>query len=170
MNEQQTTETIHLQSLWPLVADDAVDRAMNTIIPEAERLVRDLFERYRKDHKLERSQFTNLVTVALETNSVGVVLDYVRYQIGRDTSGKGWRIPLGQTSFGAQLLEQLEGLRQRAGGLIDGAIRDFRDFRIEPSNRATEEMQVWMTLVRRYIGSLHRNFVYYEAKYKEGQP
>lgn len=154
MNEQQISEIVYQQSLWQLVADDAVDRAMNTLIPQAERLIEDLF---RYPHRMERSQFTNLVTTALETNSVAVVLDYVRYQMGRDSRAESWRI--GQPSFGAQLLEQLEGLRQMAGGLIDNAIRQHG---IKPQDQTTEEKRLWMLLVRRFIGSLHRNFVYYQ--------
>jgi len=141
------------------VADDAVDRAMNTLIPQAERLIEDLF---RYPHQMERHQLTNLVAVALETESVAVVLDYVRYQIGRDSKAETWR--KGQPSFGSQLLEQLEELRRRAGGLIDEAIRQYG---IEPPDRQAEEERLWMLLVRRFVGSLHRSFVYYEARRKE---
>ncbi len=157
MSANQTTEMAGQQSLWPLVADDAVDEAMNRLIPQAENLIKDLF---RYPHRMERHQFTNLVTTALETKSVAVVLDYVRYQIGRDSGGNAWRI--GQPSFGAQLLEQLEGLRQTSGGLIDRAIRQYG---IKPEDEKAERERLWMLLVRRFVGSLHRHFVYYkEAK------
>ncbi len=148
-------------SLWLLVADDVVDRAMNTLIPQAKSLIEDLF---RYPHRMERNQLTNLVTVSLETNSVAVVLDYVRYQMGRDSKAETWRI--GHPSFGSKLLEQLEELRRMASGLIEEAIRLFG---IEPPDRNAEEDRLWMLLVRRFVGALQRNFVYYEALAKEGK-
>jgi len=161
MNTNQTNEASRKHTLWPLVADDIVDQAMNSLIPQAKSLIEDLF---RYPHRMERSQLTNLVAVSLETNSVAVVLDYVRYQMGRDSKAETWR--KGHPSFGSQLLEQLEGLRQRAGGLIDDAVRQYK---IEPPDRAAEEEHLWMVLVRRFVGALHRNFVYYDAKAKEGK-
>jgi hypothetical protein len=165
MNEKEISEITPQHSLWPLVADDAVDRAMNTIIPQAENLIEDLF---RYPHQMERHQLTNLVSVALETNSVPLVLDYIRYQIGRDNRSTSWRI--GQPSFGSQLLEQLEVLRQRAGGLMDEASGKYS---IKPQNKSDEEARIWMLLVRHFVGSLHHNFVYYETektKRKESRP
>ncbi len=155
MNAQRNVTT----SLWPLVADDVLDRAMNTLIPQAKTLIEDLF---RYPHWMERSQLTNLVAVSLETNSVAIVLDYVRYQMGRDSKAKTWRI--GRPSFGSQLLERLEDLRRMAGGLIEEAIRRHG---IEPPDRTAEEERLWMLLVRRFVGALHRNFVYREALVKE---
>lgn len=146
-------------SLWPLVADDAIDRAMNSLIPMAKSLIEDLF---RYPHRMERSQLANLVAVSLETNSVAVVLDYVRYQMGRDSKAETWRV--GRPSFGSQLLEQLEELRRMAGGLIEEAIRQYG---IEPPDRPAEEERLWMLLVRRFVGALHRNFVYYYEVTKE---
>ena len=157
MNAQRNATS----SLWPLVADDAVDRAMNSLIPKAKSLIGDLF---RYPHRMERSQLTNLVAVSLETNSVAVVLDYVRYQMGRDSKAKTWRV--GRPSFGSQLLEQLEELRRMAGGLIEEAIRQYG---IEPPDHTAEEERLWMLLVRRFVGALHRNFVYHEALAKEGR-
>jgi len=153
---EQTADVARQQALWLLVADDAVDRAMNRLIPQAKNLIEDLF-RYPR-HRMERNQFTNLVATALETASVAVVLDYVRYQIGRDSGHESWGI--GTPSFGAQLLEQLEGLRQTASGLMDNAIREYR---IQPLDRAAEEQRLWMQLARRFVGSLHRHFVYYSV-------
>jgi len=165
MNENKISEISFQHSLWPLVADDAVDNAMDTLILQAEKLIEDLF---RYPHQMERHQLTNLVSVSLETNSVQIVLDYIRYQIGRDIRNTSWRI--GQPSFGSKLLDQLEGLRQRAGGLMENAIKDYG---IEPQNKNDEEARIWMQLVRHFVGSLHHNFVYYETektKRKESRP
>jgi len=159
MNTNQTNEASRRQSLWPLVADDTVDRVMNRLIPQAEGLIKNLF---RYPHRMERSQLTNLVAVSLETNSVAVVLDYVRYQMGRDSKAETWR--KGQPSFGSQLLQQLEDLRQTAGGLIEDAVRQYG---IKPPDRAAEEERLWMVLVRRFVGAVHRSFVYYDAVSKE---
>lgn len=156
MNENKISEISLQHSLWSLVADDAVDKAMEILIPQAEKLIEDLF---RYPHQMERHQLTNLVSVSLETNSVQLVLDYIRYQIGRDNRNTSWRI--GQPSFGSKLLEQLGGLQQRAGGLMEKAIKDYG---IGPQNKNDEEARIWMLLVRHFIGSLHHNFVYYETE------
>jgi len=166
MIADQKAEKDNQQTFWPLIADDAIDRAMNTLIPQARTLIEELFKNTRQ--QMERHQFTNLVAVASETNSAEVVMDYVRYQIGRDSGGNTWRIRRPEQpdrpEFGIQLIEQLEGFRSMAKGLMLEAIRQYE---IEPQDRAKEEKRLWMMLVRRFVNSLHHNFVYYDAEKKE---
>jgi len=158
MSITQTTDPARQQAFWPLVADDMVDQAMNQLIPQADELIKKgLFS--CSHHGMERHQFTNLVTTALETNSAAVVLDYVRYQIGRDSKGNTWRV--GKPGFGVQLLEQLERLKSTADGLIVQAIREYG---IEPPDQTNAENKLWIQLVRRFVGSLHHHFVYYKVK------
>lgn len=149
-------------SLWRLVADEIVDREMNAIVSESEWLVESLFQ---KKHDMQRNQLSNLLATALETDSAAVVMDFVRYQMGRDSKCETWRV--GQPSFGEELLKRLKELGQKAAGLIDVAVREYG---IEPMKRESEEERIWMLLVRRFLGSLYRNFVYCDSeKKKEGR-
>lgn len=153
------TEEQKNPSLWQLVADEIVDREMNAIVSDSEALIKSLFQ---QKHDMQRNQLSNLLATALETDSAAVVMDFVRYQMGRDSKGETWRA--GQPSFGKELLDQLKGLGQKAAGLVDTAIREYG---IEPTKRESEEERIWMLLIRRFLGSLYRNFVYYDSERKK---
>jgi len=53
---------------------------------------------------LERSQFENILRVAISTSSVKEVINFIRYQIGRErSSDRGWR----NGDFGEKLIRQI---------------------------------------------------------------
>ncbi|HLB49396.1 MAG TPA: hypothetical protein VJL59_20485 [Anaerolineales bacterium] len=124
-----------------------VDGSLNSILADMQKLMDDT-----RIHEsgMEVHQMANLVAVAQETDSVEVVKHYIRYQLGRDSQNKTWRWRLGSgKNFGEQLVDRLDGLRDRAQLIVSEAKGD----------RPAED-RTWMTLTRLYIGHMRRYFVY----------
>ncbi|UZQ53331.1 hypothetical protein OOK60_12550 [Trichothermofontia sichuanensis B231] len=85
--------------------------------------------------KLEEAQFRNLVRVADTTDSPEVVKNFLRYQVGRDQKwGRG-----------------KDSLAERIVGDIDGNIKKAAEA-IAKTTTATDTKQIWMELIRRYLG------------------
>ncbi|MCZ7672181.1 MAG: hypothetical protein M5U34_36170 [Chloroflexi bacterium] len=102
------------------------------------------------ESKMELSQIQNLLSVAQETDSVEVVKNYIRYQIGRDTTGSSWRRRTGTGPvFGEQIITVLDGLRGTASTLAP-----------EGSRGELEIDRIWMKMTRLYLGYLRRYFYY----------
>lgn len=148
------------EALWRLLIADEVDKFMNTLVPDAQKLIQGLFDTQPK-HNMERHQLSNLVSATLETDSVEVVRAFVQYQIGRDERGRNWRA--GRLPFGEEVLKRLSEYRQQAQGLVNKVAR----LAIEPADKKAEIERVWMVLVRRFAGHLERAFVYHDALRKQ---
>jgi hypothetical protein len=104
------------------------------------------------DGGMEKAQMKNLLGTALDTESVEVVLNYIRYQMGRDTRELNWRYQ----RFGDELVRALNGLRADAERIVIGAHRDLGLG--DPSQRQIDA--AWLHLVRHYLGQLNRYFYY----------
>lgn len=150
-------------ALWQLLVDDGVDRAAGSLVETAGQLITSLFG---IEHKMQRKQFSNLLAVTIETHSVPVIEDFVRYQMGRDSKGNSWRA--GDPGFGEALLKKIEQLEQTAARLVDNAkARGGRE--LYPANEEAEKAQVWWLLTARLAGFLEHRFVYEATRrgYKE---
>ncbi|MEQ8536838.1 MAG: hypothetical protein RIB93_05150 [Coleofasciculus sp. D1-CHI-01] len=91
---------------------------------------------------LEESQFRNLVRVADTTDSAEVIKNFIRYQVGRDEKwgrGKG--------SLAERIIQD-----------IDGNIKKIAQSIAESSQG--ELKQVWLELIRRYLGYGSRHLKY----------
>jgi hypothetical protein len=67
----------------------AIDRARETLVAAAETLLDESGVKPSKD--FGQAQLRNLLAVASETESPAVVLNFIRYQMGRDKKDrKGW--------------------------------------------------------------------------------
>lgn len=157
MNAQVQTN----EPLWRLLIADEVDKFMNTLVPDAQKTVRGLFDT-QPSHNMERHQLTNLVSATLETDSVEVVRAFVQYQIGRDEKRRNWRA--GDPPFGEQVLKWLDEYRKQAQGLVNKVAHLLE---AEPADKKSKVEQVWMMLARRFAGHLERAFVY--EKYRAEQ-
>jgi hypothetical protein len=96
---------------------------------------------------LEESQFRNLVRVADTTDSAEVIKNFIRYQVGRD---KKWG--RGKGSLAERIIQD-----------IDGNIKKIAQSIAESSQG--ELKQVWLELIRRYLGYGSRHLKYL----KDGQ-
>lgn len=115
-----------------------IDEQLDVLIPQICELVNQTG--LCNNTCLERKQLTNLENVARETDSVYVVLNWIQYQIGRQSA---WR----EGDLGYELVKKLKGLNDTAHKLVQkaGGGDDPRLVR-----------QVWMRLVRQYVGQLQR--------------
>ncbi len=134
---------------------EVIDEQLDVIIPAIRDIVDDT-EVYR-ERDMGKSQFSNLSSVARETDSVEAVVAWIEYQIGRTTApGRGWR-KVGrqdQAEFGVRLVKLLRELRRLA-------IELSRDFGAEDKEyRAAIVRQLWIGLVRQLVGQMERYVVF----------
>jgi hypothetical protein len=132
---------------------NAIEGRLNALTNQAQDLVRDtqLFQ----SEAMEESQMQNLVSVARETNSAEVVINFILYQIGRDSKNT-WRY----SSFGEKLARALRGL----GGEAETIVTSVTQKEAEPETVD----EVWIRLIRHYVGQLRRYF-HYRKNFKGGE-
>lgn len=128
-----------------------IERTMNEVVRDMQLLVDDgKINLVASD--MEKHQIGNLLGVALETDSVELVKNFIFYQIGRDTKASSWR----RNGFGQELADRLESLKTRAKSIADEAHRQLG----LPAPNTQEVEEVWIQLVRQYLGQLNRYFYY----------
>ena len=148
-----STDTVVLQRR--LLTQNWVDRSMNELIPN----IRDAAEKAKigdRDCELIPAQMSNLVGVAGDTRSVQVVISYIQYQVGRDSKNrKSWA----WHGFGETLVKELNGLQERAKGIV-GSVGKEVQAPLQSDAFKAEVDRVWMELTRHYLGHLRRYFMY----------
>ncbi len=130
---------------YGLQVQQGIESAMNSLVRRAQKLV-DRTE--IQNSNLEKHQLSNLLDVALDTLSAEVVVNFILYQVGRDTTRISWRYQ----NFGQELARELDKLRNDVAKVIARRIKK------RPSDREIDE--IWIQLVRQYIGQLNRYFYY----------
>lgn len=114
--------------------DDIVEKAHNLI---------DNTEIYKK---MDKTQLRNLLNLAMSTDSVKAMENFVYYQMGRKETKEDWK----HNSFGNKLLEDLQNFGKMA----------------EEIDKANKK-KVWLNIIRLYLGYINRYFVF--KKEKEGE-
>lgn len=105
---------------------------------------------------LGKSQFSSLQNLLRETNSIQVVFNWIRYQMGRY---KNWN----DHHFGSALLRNLNMLENIAKEIV-AEIYNFRPEALEQEAQQDREIrrlirQVWKQLIEQYVGQLYRSVV-----------
>ena len=140
MNEQAEMSALQRE----LKINQAIEDRLNQLLGQMKEMVDNsrIWE-----SGMEVNQLQNLAAVAQETTSVEVVLNYIRYQIGRDGSTSSWRRAIGNAPpFGEQVVAELERLKEVAQGIAG-------------EDRAAAD-RAWINMTRRYLGYLQRYFYY----------
>jgi hypothetical protein len=132
---------------------NAIEGRLNALTNQAQDLVRDT--QWFKSEAMEESQMQNLVSVARETNSAEVVINFILYQIGRDSKNT-WRY----SGFGEKLARALRGLKGEAETIVTSVTQK------EAEPETVDE--VWIRLIRHYVGQLRRYF-HYRKNFKGGE-
>ncbi len=98
-------------------------------------------------------QFTQLVQVAEESESVPVVTNYLRYQIGRsEKEDQGWRYQ----NLGVTLIKLLEeDLYRESENAAHRAARLAYEVHVASP---AEIRQAWVLLAQRFLGAMSRTF------------
>ncbi|RMH23576.1 MAG: hypothetical protein D6696_00120 [Acidobacteria bacterium] len=134
----------------------AIDRQKEQLVPAAEQLLESARVVDISKKKLGDSQFKNLLAVANETESPAVVVNFIRYQIGRDGKGTSWANKAAGVTFGQQLIDALE----------TGAVA--QSFAAIESHFDGELVQVAkIELIRHFLGFASRYLKYLEPQRKQ---
>lgn len=103
---------------------------------------------------MQNNQLRNVINVAEESESVAVVTNFVRYQIGRSGTGRDWQ----HKGFGLRIIEDIsEGpVRETLDDVLDDVRADIGE------DAVTDELarQTHVRLMQHYLGYLNRAFVY----------
>ncbi|MBN2390317.1 MAG: hypothetical protein JXR84_06325 [Anaerolineae bacterium] len=149
-NVNRTTEE-RQQLRWRMAIQRQIELQMNSLIQQMVELVDQ--QTQVAQSRMEKHQIKNLVAVALETVSVEVVKHYILYQVGRDTPGNSWR----HKDFGKTLVGKLDNLRETAQRIARTILADLREL---PKPEEQQIDEIWILLVRAYLGQLNRYFYY----------
>jgi hypothetical protein len=134
----------------------AIDLAKEGLVTAAEELLENSEVRPDQDD-FGHSQLRNLGAVAMETESPAVVLNFIRYQMGRDDKKRGWARETKGVRLGDRFLEALGG----GSGAISNAFKNVTDWQDDP----TRDQIARMELIRYFLGFATRYMKYLELKY-----
>jgi hypothetical protein len=135
----------------------AIDLAKEDLVIAAEELLEKSGVRPDKDD-FGHSQLRNLGAVAAETESPAVVLNFIRYQMGRDDKQKGWSREKAGKPLGEHFLDALGG---NAGPISLALERVKEEGESDPHRAQIARMQ----LIRYFLGFATRYMKYLEVKY-----
>lgn len=131
----------------------AIDQAKELLVERAEDLLTKAAVKPSKD--FGHSQLRNLVAVATETESPAVVLNFIRYQMGRDDKKKNWSRGSENERLGDRFLTDLHS----EGGAVETAFAQ-----IKAVEWGTLEQQLArMELIRYFLGFATRYMKYLEV-------
>jgi hypothetical protein len=122
------------------------DLAKEHLVPAAESLLDRAQVVKIKRNDLGESQLRNLIAIANETQSPAVVLNFIRYQMGRDSRNRNWSKRVGGETVGELFLKELEK------GAIATALEDMASV-IE---NGEEKQLVRIELFRHFLGFASR--------------
>lgn len=127
----------------------ALEQAINARLDELVRQVNQTIAALGNETRLEKNQFRNLLNVSQQSPSVEVVINFIRYQIGR--SGRDWN----DNNFGHRVIEDLRGKVAEIAGQV---VKDVRAKGMAISDE--RQQQVYVQLTQLYLGYLNRAFFY----------
>jgi len=117
-----------------------VDERLDDLIGMARGLVKStrIYEKVeeRKPKTVEESQIRNILSMASAVDSVKALETFIQYQMGRG------KIP---KDFGDKLIEN---------------IYEFKEWASEFTDNVLQQKQIWLYLIRLYLGYLNMYFVY----------
>jgi hypothetical protein len=129
-----------------LALQRAVGKELDGVVRKASETIKLLAPGKQSD--MRESQIRNVLSVAVETPSVEVIKNFIRYQMGRSSAGKTWLY----NSFGQQVVADIEG------PVSDAAVRAAKAVG-GPDEQALRR-EAYLRLTRLYLGYLNRCFYY----------
>ncbi len=108
---------------------------------------------------MEENQLRNVLDVAQDSQSVPVVVNFIRYQIGRARTGEHWQY----NGFGLQVIDDIEGIvaeaaRRATGDAVQWLARQGQA--VDEETRKEIQAAAHAQLMTDYLGFLYRAFVY----------
>jgi len=138
----------------------AIDLAKEELVTAAEQLLERA--EVRPDDSFGHSQFRNLEAVAAETESPAVLLNFIRYQMGKDQKNKeSWARVSADGRIGDQFIAALND----EGKAVSTALAQIPDLEGNPISRQIARMM----LIRYFLGFATRYMKYLEVKYPKAK-
>ncbi|HEX4965542.1 MAG TPA: hypothetical protein VF173_32330 [Thermoanaerobaculia bacterium] len=132
----------------------AIDLAKEGLVVAAEELLRDAGVAPGRD--FGHSQLRNLVAVATETESPAVVLNFIRYQMGRDDKHRNWSQGPESQRLGDRFIAALH----KEGGAVATALAKVPEL----EGNAIVQQLARMELIRYFLGFATRYMKYLELQ------
>ena len=110
-----------------------IEKRLDDLIGDAQGLVKET-EVYKR---VEESQIRNLLEIASSVDSVKALEVFIQYQMGRG------KLP---PDFGDRLIEKIKDLGEKSEEIT--------------RQRPQERKEVWLKMIRQYLGYMNRYFVY----------
>ena len=110
-----------------------IEKRLDDLIGDAQELVKET-EVYKR---VEESQIRNLLEIASSVDSVKALEVFIQYQMGRG------KLP---PNFGDRLIEKIKDLGEKSEEIT--------------RQRPQERKEVWLKMIRQYLGYMNRYFVY----------
>jgi len=110
-----------------------IEKRLDDLIEDAQELVKET-EVYKR---VEESQIRNLLEIASSVDSVKALEVFIQYQMGRG------KLP---PDFGDRLIEKIKDLGEKSEEIT--------------RQRPQERKEVWLKMIRQYLGYMNRYFVY----------
>lgn len=141
----------------------AIDRSKESLVKAAEQLLKDGNVVDMRQNDFGHSQLRNAIAVSLETDSPAVVLNFIRYQMGRASRNKGWANVADERDgrrLGERFIDEIEK------GAIAEALRN------RPELEGDEELKqlAKIELIRHFMGFASRYMKFLELQRKSTQP
>ncbi len=129
-----------------LLLQRAIGKELGSIVRLAAKTVRLLGP--GKVSEMRENQIRNVLSVAVETPSVEVTTNFIRYQMGRSSPGKTWLY----NGFGQRVIADIEGPIGEAAERVANAAGVPDEKVVIPD--------AYLALTRLYLGYLNRCFYY----------
>jgi hypothetical protein len=124
----------------------AIDQYTDYLVEEAAHTISDS-RMAQMQRTVRLNQFSNLLAVALATDSVNAIVNWVYYQMGRRETRQAWK----QTGLGDDIINRINRMR---GNAAEAAQRVYGEEATNDQIRA-----IHVAMVRLYVGYLRRWFV-----------
>ncbi len=131
-----------------LLLQEAIDRQLDELVRQANRTAALL-----EGTEMEENQLRNLLNVAVTSRSPEVVINFIRYQIARET--KKWG--RGDNGFGHAVIRDLRETVNRLAGKVE---EDVKQRMPDAPEAETLRQTAYVRLMQLYLGYLNRAFYY----------
>ncbi len=136
-----------------LLLEQAINQRLDALVSQANQTAA-MLQRY----KMEKSQLRNLLNVAVQSRSVEVVINFIRYQIARNENAWG----KGPKDFGHQVIDDI---RKPIKGFADQAVTETSaqlSGAEQLSEAQAEQLRkvAYIRLTQLYLGYLNQAFYY----------
>jgi hypothetical protein len=137
-----------------LAMNRAIDKHLDEVVRHGNELARKL-----QGGAMRESQLRNVLNVATSTESIEVVANFIRYQIGRSSD---WA----RNQFGESIIQAIGkgGKIYQVGNQVAGEVHDYLEKHAEEGETVPRQDELFdeaqMHLTRLLLGYLNRSFQY----------